>query len=306
VKDDFVIRRYEASDRDALLRLLSVVYPEVTSQAAFSWRFEQNPAGVPILVVAEDKTGLIGFNSWMPWPIRWNGRDLRAWQSGESAVHPSARGRGVFGKLLKLGAEVGAAEDGDLFFGFPNRASLGSFIRAEWTLVHTMRWWVRPTPMAFFGVKPMRRHQAPTPVPFDGPTFEFVRDSEFVRWRIELNPYHKYRLDEADNGNRVYSRERKRMGLAERMILAGLNGSGSLLDPRESATYVAGSGARSAAVSYAATERLGARRGSGDLFFRLRNKGIFFIVLRLNSRIDERAAYSADAWEPSPFEVDVL
>lgn len=304
MSDSMVVRRYREDDRGSVVRLLQEVYPWVSSPEAFSWRFELNPAGTPILVVAEDETGIIGLNSWMPWPVTLGGRDLRAWQSGESAVHPNARGRGVFGKLLREGAAIGAAEGGDLFFGFPNQASIGSFLRAEWKLLHTLRWWVRPAPLALMGVPfPWRGPARIDPVA--EPAFQFGRSEQFVRWRIGLNPYHRYDSHEVAGGQ-VISRLRMRRGFAERMLIAGLDQSGALLNPRDSAAYLARSGARAAFVSFAATAELGGPRTRLPLFHRVPGKGVYFIVLRLNPAIEEAAIYSSDGWEPSSFEVDIL
>lgn len=304
VSDSLVVRRYREGDRAAVMRLLEEVYPGISSPAAFSWRFDQNPTGEPILVVAEDDSGIVGLNSWMRWPMASEGRDLVAWQSGESAVHARARGRGVFGRLLREGARLGVAEGGDLFFGFPNQASIGSFLRTDWKLVHTLRWWVRPTPFALLGLKGHSPSAAPAAVP--DTRFQFRRSEEFVRWRIESNPYHRYETHHALNGTRVISRARPRGPISERMVIAGLTASGGLLNPRHSAALLGNTGARSAFVSFAATDRLGGGRMTMPMFHRVRGKGVYFIVLCLNPLLEESAIYSPGSWEPTPFEVDIL
>jgi len=132
VADEILIRHYTGDDRAGVRDLLLRTFGE---SRGFDHFESGNPAGAPIRVVAKIGGRVVGFNSWNPWLIPSSREPLLVYQSGASAVGEETRGRGVFAKLLAIG-EATAKERGVRYFiGFPNPASLGSFLRAGWELI---------------------------------------------------------------------------------------------------------------------------------------------------------------------------
>ena len=300
---DTVFREYEPGDRAGVLALLGKVFPDAVSEEAFRWRFEENPLGAPVRVVAVHDGTVVGFNSWMPWPIELDGKPVRAVQSGESAVDPAMQGRGIFGKLIRLGAEVARAGGADLFTGFPNRNSRGSLERAGWLLVSTLEWWVRPTPLSFFGISP-RVKTASSWRRLAGPSFRTRFDAAFLDWRFTRNPYYRYDVARAGDAS-VFSRVRRRGPVRERMAVLGLGGGGDLLDPADTMRIAASQSSLTAFVSLAVPPDVAARhdlRGRG--YHRVPGRGGYFMTLPLSS-IDPALVANAAAWAPTSADMDI-
>ena len=101
-------------------------------------RFEEgNPAGPPIRMVGELDGRIVGFNQWLAWELP--GLALgTVYQSGASAVHPDARGLGLFGKLLTAGEAVASELQVGCFIGFPNPASTPAFLKHGWEIVTSL------------------------------------------------------------------------------------------------------------------------------------------------------------------------
>ena len=138
-----VVRPYRATDREALRALLVKTFG---SSEVFD-RFEVgNPLGTPVRAVAELDGVVVGLNQWVPWLLWTSTGIVRGYQSGASAVDESARGKGVFGKLLLEGERIARAEGVEFFFGFPNPASYSGFIKAGWMLQSRMPLRIFPVP----------------------------------------------------------------------------------------------------------------------------------------------------------------
>jgi hypothetical protein len=129
-----LVRPYEAADRRAVRELLQRTFGD---SLGFD-RFESgNPLGEMLAVVATLNDRVVGFNQWRPWRVP-GPRDIVAFQSGSSVIANECRGAGVFGRLLAEGEAIARARGAAFFLGFPNGASLGSFLRAGWSCVGTL------------------------------------------------------------------------------------------------------------------------------------------------------------------------
>lgn len=96
-----------------------------------------------IRLTALDGDKVVGFQSFFYWPLNYAGKQLAAYQSGNSLVHPEYRGQRIFGRLLKYGDEVLEEHNAEVLIGFPVDASLGSFIRKGWNADVKLQWHVK-------------------------------------------------------------------------------------------------------------------------------------------------------------------
>ena len=129
-----VVRPYAENDRAGVRALLAATFGD---SLGFD-RFERgNPLGEPIRVIAAADNRIVGFNQWQPWLIH-GAEVVSTFQSGASAVDASTRGHGVFARLLAEGEAQAAQRRVGFFIGFPNPASLNSFVRAGWKVVQNL------------------------------------------------------------------------------------------------------------------------------------------------------------------------
>jgi hypothetical protein len=99
-----------------------------------------------IRLVALDGEIVCGFQSYFFWPYRYQGRELRTFQSGSSLVSPNYRGRQIFARLLSFldGVEPANRPKIDFLMGFPVKMSYGSFLRNKWANPMDLVWHARP------------------------------------------------------------------------------------------------------------------------------------------------------------------
>jgi len=96
-----------------------------------------------IRIVALDDKKVAGFQSFFYWPVKDHGKELAAYQSGNSLVHPEYRGKGLFAKMLNFIHEPGSGFDAELLIGFPVEASYGSFMKNKWHNPFNLQWYVK-------------------------------------------------------------------------------------------------------------------------------------------------------------------
>lgn len=97
-----------------------------------------------IRVVALDENRVVGFQSFFYWPYEFQGKQINAYQSGNSLVHPDYRGQGIFQKLLHHIDEFHEHLKVDCLMGFPIDVSVGSLLRNGWKNIFNLNWQVRP------------------------------------------------------------------------------------------------------------------------------------------------------------------
>lgn len=97
-----------------------------------------------IRIVAEENGKVGGFQSFFYWPIQMNGEIIKAYQSGNSLVHPDFRGKGLFTKMLDYINSEKSTIEIDLLIGFPVEASYKSFIKNNWKNPFNLQWYVCP------------------------------------------------------------------------------------------------------------------------------------------------------------------
>lgn len=141
------IQRYEDWMRPQVIALFDAEYNTGTESfdALFGAFYEHSfQASNGIRLVALEGDQVAGFQSFFHWPMVHNGKAVRAFQSGNSLVHPDFRGKGIFGKLLDYIHQPENEIEIDLLIGFPVEASYNSFMRKQWANPFDLHWYVRP------------------------------------------------------------------------------------------------------------------------------------------------------------------
>ena len=157
------IQKYEDWMRPQVVRLFDMEY--ATGESEFDrlfGRFYEHPfqQEMCIRIVAVDGERVAGFQSFFYWPVSVRGRQVRAYQSGNSLVHPDYRGKGLFGKMLNYIHEPGSGFNCELLIGFPVEASYNSFMRNGWLNPFNLQWYVKPlNPLLSFLSNPEKQLQ---------------------------------------------------------------------------------------------------------------------------------------------------
>jgi len=97
-----------------------------------------------IRIVSVDGKKVAGFQSFFYWPVMVNGQLVKAYQSGNSLVHPDFRGQRLFARMLNYIHEPESGFQCDLLIGFPVEASYNSFIRNGWYNPFNLQWYIKP------------------------------------------------------------------------------------------------------------------------------------------------------------------
>lgn len=140
-----------------------------------------------IRIVATDAEKVIGFQSFFYWPMSFEERTIKAYQSGNSLVSSEYRGQGIFHKLLNYVYENQVRFNYDILIGFPVEASFKSFIRNGWDHIFDLSWiYTVINPIGFLfpikikNVKP----KIGAPLLFKK-KIQVSNDSAFMAWRRE-------------------------------------------------------------------------------------------------------------------------
>lgn len=96
-----------------------------------------------IRIVAKEGDTIIGFQSFFFWPYLYQGKEINAYQSGNSLVHPEHRGKGIFQKLLGYLDLHREQLKIDVLIGFPIDASVGSLLRNKWLNIFNLQWFLK-------------------------------------------------------------------------------------------------------------------------------------------------------------------
>ena len=105
-------------------RTLLPAHDDRVAAGQLTWKLKDNPAGSGLVAIARIDDQIAGLNAFMSVPLSVHEKDLSGHQSMDTIVSPSARGRGVFSKMVQCFYE----ESGSQFlYGFPNSQSAPAF-----------------------------------------------------------------------------------------------------------------------------------------------------------------------------------
>ena len=144
-KGSWTIRPADVDDARGIAALFETVFG-VTRPASYGvWKFDENPAGPPITVVAEDAGRIVGQYMLLPTPLRLGKQRILGAQSLDTMTHPDYRGQGMFTLLANESFSIALTRGVEALYGFPNENSLHGFIRRlNWDYTGDVGTWARP------------------------------------------------------------------------------------------------------------------------------------------------------------------
>lgn len=134
------IRPYREGDAPHILDLRRTVFGDIdpvrSDMAAWSWQFQDNPAGHAWIFLAEDR-GVVGQYAVIPTRMLWKGREMVCAFSCDTMTHPAYRHQGMFTALAdELYRFISQQHDVHTVWGFPNVQSLPGFTRRlNWNII---------------------------------------------------------------------------------------------------------------------------------------------------------------------------
>lgn len=133
-----------AADAPAIRTLFAAVFGVDRPIEHSVWKFDDNPSGAGIGMLAIDAGRIVGQYVVMPTRLRL-GRDVvEGAQSLDTMVHPDYRGQGMFVQLANACYELAASRGVEVLYGFPNVNSYPGFIRQlNWHHTGDIARWVR-------------------------------------------------------------------------------------------------------------------------------------------------------------------
>lgn len=223
-----IIRKMNHLDLDQVLGLLQATFSRGSyTREWWRWKYEENPSGVPLLLVAEENGEIVGLRTFWPRLLCLHDRIQSVYQAVDTAVHPKTRGKGIFTRLTRKGLETLSATDGAAIYNFPNPQSGPGYLKLGWQQIRRQHWWVRgvpgwgwlrPNPINVEIVQKQKTDNKISPSQIC-----FVRDSEYVRWRYQSHPYFDYEFWRLGDfrGNRISAVTRliRRKGFTVRVLI---------------------------------------------------------------------------------------
>ncbi len=170
----FEIRAFGPEDEPHVLNLLQVAFGNwplgiegQTPAEFFRWKHLSSPFGPSILLVAEAKGAVIGFEGWLRWRFRAGGRTFEALRGVDVAVHPGYRRRGVQMALMREATEH-FPQEAALLFTTPNEQARPGALEAGRREVGRLPRFVRignpiRVGIALLSKKPPKRGRAASP-----------------------------------------------------------------------------------------------------------------------------------------------
>ncbi|GAB3664464.1 GNAT family N-acetyltransferase [Halopiger thermotolerans] len=133
--DPYTIRPYEPDDREDFLELYDQVLGDRDDEW-FRWKYEDNPYvdHVP-MIVATHEGRVVGTKPSFALELRAGERTLRALQPADVMVHEDHRRRGLYSRTTERLKERYRDREADLFFNFPNEATLSGSLKHGWRIV---------------------------------------------------------------------------------------------------------------------------------------------------------------------------
>lgn len=165
----------------------------------YAWKY-RTPLGPARIATISVDSQMVACNAMVPYRICTPLGLISGWQSCDTATLAQARGQGHFPRC------VAALQDSiprdDLFFGFPNAASIKGFLKLGWTIWQDVACWVRPLVIApWTGRLDPRlmlvnrfhceQDQFNESLALSGLTF-FDRSSDYLNWRYIDHPIFNY------------------------------------------------------------------------------------------------------------------
>ncbi len=126
------LRKYRDGDEQAIVELLNFAFGKWHSLRYWKWKYRENPAGSPIIWLAEHDSKIIGHYGIIPIKMKVGNMYVTGSFACNGATHPEYQGRGVFSSIVNR-CYFDAAENGiPLTYGFAMIHLGPTYKRYEW------------------------------------------------------------------------------------------------------------------------------------------------------------------------------
>ncbi|HEY9083407.1 MAG TPA: hypothetical protein VIN73_08725 [Vicingaceae bacterium] len=252
-----------------------------------------------IMIVALDGNKVVGFQSFFYWPYSKNGKTYNSYQSGNSIVDSSYRGKGIFKKLLHFIDDKNLSID--FMVGFPVEDSYKSFIKSNWKNPFNLQWYLKTNCLLSVFFKPNhkileQKFETIQKANINGNSdlIMISDENDFVSWRkgFYKNQHYYFNYSNDTNTCQIGFKLNIRKKYLKELIIGQLNGDIDNLPFLEEAllaflkqirkikfiTFV------SIAINTTNTKMLSTLE---KLKFKKTDKKIYFILKEMNKKISE-------------------
>jgi GNAT superfamily N-acetyltransferase len=143
---EWFIRPYRSGDEEAIFEVFCAAFGEPHDKDQWLewwlWKYQNNPAGSPIIWVAEADDRLVAQYAIIPVKMKMGDRIITGSQSVDTMTHPDYRGRGMLFTLSERVFEEAGKQGIEIVYGFPNRMT--SWYRKLWLEVDARSTLIKP------------------------------------------------------------------------------------------------------------------------------------------------------------------
>jgi len=126
------LRKYRDGDEQAIVELLNIAFGRWHNLEYWKWRYKKNPAGSPIIWLAEHDSKIIGHCAVIPIRMKVGNTYITGSFNRNAATHPEYQGKGVFSSIINRCYQDAAEKDIPLTYGFANINLGPTYKRYEW------------------------------------------------------------------------------------------------------------------------------------------------------------------------------
>jgi hypothetical protein len=111
----------------------------------YSWKYAENPAGMPIARIMEEGAEVAGLFAVVPKRIKLGSQNIIGYEMVDGMLAPHLQGKGIFAELVDSAFDEVKGREGYFLYGMPNDRSYPVFIHAYGFIEpFRIRWLVRP------------------------------------------------------------------------------------------------------------------------------------------------------------------
>lgn len=118
------IREYRKGDEQGIIDLFNEIYTFTRDEDYWSWLYEKNPCGQPIIVVAEDEGKIIGHYAMIMTIVNIDGKETLSGQAIDAMISKTHRGKGIFEDMVKKVNKIALDKGIILRVGFPTNSAM--------------------------------------------------------------------------------------------------------------------------------------------------------------------------------------
>lgn len=126
------LRKYREGDELSIVDLLNTVFRNWKSLEYWKWWHKDNPAGSPIICLAEYNNKIIGHYGIVPMKMKVGNTYLTGSVGCDAATHPEYQGKGIFSYVINKCYQDAAENNIPLTYGLANINLGPTYKRYEW------------------------------------------------------------------------------------------------------------------------------------------------------------------------------